>query len=63
MFLVVPADTRVEGLVRVGDGVLLLTLGGFEPFQFLIVPDSENQVLLDHEQDLNYADSVDSLLG
>jgi len=62
VLLVIPADTGVKGLVRVGDTVLLFTLCCFEPFEVLIVADCEDQILLNDEENLNNADSVDFLL-
>ena len=62
VLLVVPADACVEGLVRVRDTVLLLSLRGFEPLESLIVANCEDEILLNNEQYLNYTVGVDVFL-
>jgi hypothetical protein len=63
MLLVIPADAGVKGLVWIRDAVLLFALCCFEPFEVLIVADREDQILLNDEENLNNADSVDFLLS
>ena len=62
VLLVVPADAGVKGLVWIGDAVLLFALCCFEPFEVLIIANREDEVLLNDQENLNDADSVDFLL-
>jgi len=54
----VPEKTSVHSLVWIHKFNLLGTLGGFEPTQSLIIRNSEDQVFLCDEQDLDNTDSV-----
>lgn len=61
--LVIPTDARVGRLVRICYEILLNSFSGFKPLQLLIVPDREYEILLDYEENLNYADAMESLLS
>ena len=62
--MVVPAKAREDGLVGIAELVVRgsLFLCCLEPFQSLIVTDSEDQIFLNYEEHLNHANSMDEIL-
>ena len=64
LLLIVPAQARKHGLVRIAQLVMCCSfpLSGFEPFEGLIVADREYEVLLHNEEDLDHSNSVDQIL-